>query len=218
MKNIYEEKRVIKWIQDIYWKLYDEMWFNKTIWNTKRHSTVLKYLKQIVLARIASPKSKRASVELLDRDYGVSLNLKSVYNMMDKIWEKEIENIQEISYNYTKTVFKEKLDILFLDWTTLYFESEKEDDLRKPWYWKEWKPQDVKVMLILFVTKSWLPVWYKLYPWNQYEWHTLKDMVEMVEKKYSIDKVFLAADSWFLNNENMKYLEDKWYNYPKNSY
>jgi hypothetical protein len=84
--------------------------------------------------------------------------------MMKKISEKEIEKIQKISYKYTKNIFEEKLDVLFLDGTTLYFESEKEDDLRKPGYGKEGKPQDGKVLLLLFVTKEGLPVGYKLYP------------------------------------------------------
>lgn len=213
LKNITEEKRVIKWIHDIYWKLYHEIWFDKIISNPTRNKKIVQCLKQITLARIAMPKSKRASVELLDRDYWISLNLNSVYNMMWKIWEKEIKKIQEISYKYTKDVFKEKIDILFLDWTTLYFESEKEDELRKPWYWKEWKPQDVKVLLVLFVTKSWLPVWYKLFEWNKYEWHTLQPMIESIKKQYNIDNIFFAADSWFLNKENIKYLEEQKYKY-----
>lgn len=159
------------------------------------------------MARIAAPKSKRASVEILDRDYWISLNLNTVYNMMWKIWDKEIDKIQKISYKYTKNVFNENIDILFLDWTTLYFESEKDDELRKPWYWKEWKPQDVKILLVLFVTKSWLPVWYKIFEWNKYEWHTLQPMINSIKENYNIDKIFFSADSWFLNKDNIDYLE-----------
>lgn len=82
LKDIHEEQRVIKWIQDIYWKLYTELWFDKILWQSSRNSEYSKCLKQITLARIASPKSKRASVEMLDRDYWININLDTVY----KIW------------------------------------------------------------------------------------------------------------------------------------
>lgn len=213
LRDIHEEKRVIRWIQDVYGKLYDEIGFDKVVSNPQRNVWAIKCLKQITLARIASPKSKKASVEMLDRDYGISLNLDTVYNMMKKITDKEIDNIQSMSYQYTKNVFNEKLDMLFLDGTTLYFESEVEDNLRKPWYGKEGKPQDGKVLLLLMVTKEWLPVGYKLYPWNQYEGHTLQPMVEMMESKYNIGNIFLSADSGFFNKENITYLEERNYSY-----
>ena len=46
-------------------------------------------------ARIASPASKRASVDMLEESFGVSLNLESVYRMMDKLDDKAIERLQQ---------------------------------------------------------------------------------------------------------------------------
>ncbi len=48
--------------------------------------------KNIVLARIAKPNSKRASIDMLKENFGISLNLSLVYKMMDKITDKSIKN------------------------------------------------------------------------------------------------------------------------------
>lgn len=211
--NIEEENRVIKWIFDIYWHMYEQLWFDNLFWNKQKTKNYAKVLKNITLARIASPKSKRASIEMLDSDYAVNINLQAVYDMMGQIDEEKINQIQDISFNYTKTILNEKINVLFMDWTTLYFESQDEDGFREKWYSKDWKFSETQIALTILVTESWLPVWYKVYNWSHYEWNSLKDLIEEVEKKYEINKVILVADSWFLNQENTKYLDDRWNKY-----
>jgi transposase len=213
IKNIEEESRIIKGIHDIYWHMYEQLWFETIFWTKQKTSNYAKVLKDIVLARIWWPKSKRASVEMLDSDYGIRINLQEVYDMMWKIDEEKINKIQDISFNYTKTILNEKINVLFMDWTTLYFESQKEDELREKWYSKDWKFSETQVALTLLVTESWLPIWYKLYNWSHYEWNSLKDLVEEIETKYEINRIVLVADSWFLNEENTKYLNDRWNKY-----
>lgn len=211
--NIEEEWRIIKWISDIYWAVYDQLWFDSIFWTKQKTKNYADILKQITLARTASPKSKRASVEMLDKDYWIQINLQAVYDMMKKIDDKKIDEIQNIAFNYTKTVLNEKINVLFMDWTTLYFESQDEDWFREKWYSKDWKFSETQVALTILVTESWLPIWYKLYNWKHYEANSLKDLIEEVEKKYEINRVVLVADSWFLNTKNTDYLDEKWNNY-----
>jgi len=85
----------------------------------------------IVLARIAKPDSKRASVNMLEENFGISLNLDSVYKMMDKINDKTIEKLNTLAYNKTKDLFGGKIDVIYFDATTLYFESFTEDEFKK---------------------------------------------------------------------------------------
>ena len=145
--NIEEEWRIIKWINDIYWTMYEQLWFNDIFWTKQKTKNYANTLKQITLARIASPKSKRASIEMLDKDYWIQINLQAVYDMMWKIDEEKINQIQDISFKYTKTILNEKINILFMDWTTLYFESQKEDWFREKWYSKDWKFNETQVAL-----------------------------------------------------------------------
>jgi len=193
--------------------MYEQLWFNLIFWNKQKTKNYAEVLKNTTLARIASPKSKRASVEMLDSDYWVKLNLDHIYNMMWNIDDSKINQIQDFTFNYTKTILNEKINVLFMDWTSLYFESQKEDWFREKWYSKDGKFSETQVALTLLVTEGWLPIWYKLYNWSHYEWDSLKDTIEEVEKKYNINKVILVADSWFLNEKNTSYLNNRWNKY-----
>ena len=48
------------------------------------------------------PDSKRGSVNNLEKNFGVSINLDSVYRMMDKLNDKVIDDIQEIAFKNTQ--------------------------------------------------------------------------------------------------------------------
>ena len=73
--DVKEEKRVVKGIHDVYGKLYDELGFNTIITNPARNKRSIEALKEIVLARVANPDSKRASVSNLEV-YMVGRNFK----------------------------------------------------------------------------------------------------------------------------------------------
>lgn len=47
------------------------------------------------MARIANPSSKRASVMQLEKDFGVSISLQSVYRMMDLLNVQAQQAMQE---------------------------------------------------------------------------------------------------------------------------
>ena len=93
-----------------------------TLWGTsKRYHKRRKLLEHVVMARIAQPASKRASVDLLERDFGNRLNLSSIYKMMDAMDEPTIERLQCLAGNRTKQLLGGSLSVLFYDCTTLYF-------------------------------------------------------------------------------------------------
>ena len=74
--------------------------------------------------------------------------------MMDKIGEHEIKRLNKLVYEETKSLFKEKIDLIFFDATTLYFESFSEDEFKKNGYSKDGKFNQPQVVLALMVTKE----------------------------------------------------------------
>mgnify|MGYP006303490511 CR=1 FL=1 len=70
LKELKEEQRTIVGIHDIYGKLYQELGFDNIL-----SQKTGELLRNIVMARIANPASKRASVIDLEQNFGVSLNL-----------------------------------------------------------------------------------------------------------------------------------------------
>ena len=213
--DILEEDRVIKGIHDIYGKLYNELGFDKVIKNPARNVASAKALKEIVLSRVANPDSKRGSVTNLEENFGVILNLNTVYNMMDKIGDNEILKLNKLVYDKTKALFKDKIDIVYFDATTLYFESFTEDTgdnaIKKNGYSKDGKFNQPQVVLALLVTKSGLPIGYKAFSGDTFDGHTILPALQEVQEYYDIDNVIFVADSGMFNKTNLAEF-DKIYN------
>ena len=206
LKNLREQSRVVVGIHEVYGEIYKELGFDKVIKKPNRNVATNKNLFNIVMARIANPTSKRASVMQLERDFGVKLSLEGVYKMMDKIDNEAIEKIQMNSYQAAKEILREKINVVFYDCTTLYFESFTEDELKSNGYSKDMKFNQPQVLLGLLSTENGLPIGYELYPGSQYEGHTLEKAIERIEEKYEVEKVVFVADSGMLSEDNLKEL------------
>ena len=205
--DIEEEGRIITGIHEIYGKLYNELGFDRVIGNRARNARSIEILKEIVLARIANPDSKRGSVFNLEKNFGVKLNLKAVYRMMDKIGEHEIKRLNKLVYEETKSLFKEKIDLIFFDATTLYFESFSEDEFKKNGYSKDGKFNQPQVVLALMVTKEGLPIGYKAFEGDTFDGHTLIPVLKEVKEQYDLDKVVFVADAGMFSRDNLKEFE-----------
>jgi len=207
LKDLVEEQRVVSGIHDVYGKLFDEMQCVSIIANPARNRSATTILKDIVLARIANPKSKRATVDLLEENFGVSLNLDRVYRMMDKLDDRAIEKLNNLMYEHTRKLYGGKIDVIFFDCTTLYFEAFEEDEFRRNGYSKDLKFNQPQVLLALMVTKEGLPIGYKAFSGDTYEGHTLIPALRELKEKYKLDKVIYVADAGMFNKDNLAELE-----------
>jgi transposase len=203
-----ELQRVIVGIHEVYGKVYKETGFDKVIPNPRRKPAAVKNLYHVVMGRIANPISKMSTVNDLSENFGIELSLPSVYRMMDQIDEKVISNIQQQAYQTACGIFKHKINVLFYDCTTLYFESFTEDELKENGYSKDMKFNQPQVLLALLVTEHGMPVGYEVFPGSQYEGHTLKNAVKKIEEDYQIKDIVFVADSAMLSDDNLKLLED----------
>ncbi len=221
IRTLHEESRVVTGIHDIYGNLFDELnlasVFEASKDTAKRPKTptalakVVDTFKNIVLARIAQPDSKAASVEILANNFGVTLDLSKVYRMMDDIDDGVIEKLNTLAYNTTKRLFNDKIDVIYFDATTLYFESFSEDEgddaLKKNGYSKDLKFNQPQVVLALMVTKEGLPIGYEAFSGDTFDGHTLIPSLKVLRDKYSIDNVVYVADSGMFNKNNLEELE-----------
>jgi transposase len=164
-------------------------------------------LKDIVIARIANPASKRASALMLRGGLWHYDRLDKIYRMMDRIGEDAIRRIKNIAYQNTLSLLGQRIDVIFYDATTLYFESFSQDELKQNGYSKDKKFGQPQVLLALMVTDDGLPVDYEVFAGSTYEGHTLADALEKVKDKYEIERVVFVADSAMLSDANMARLE-----------
>jgi len=212
IRSLEEESRVISGIHDIYGKLFDELNLRSIFANPARNISSVQIFKDILLARIARPDSKRGSVAMLEDNFGISIDLDKVYRMMDKLDDKAIEKLNALSYHKTKELFDEKIDVIYFDATTIYFESFTEDagkdSIRKNGYSKDLKFNQPQVVLALMVTKEGLPIGYEAFSGDTFDGHTLIPSLKILREKYHIDNVVYVADSGMFNEDNLKELEE----------
>ncbi len=93
--------------------------------------------RQLVKACLAYPASKAATVEYLKNHFDEDVSLSKIYRYLDKLSDSQHEIVQDISVLHTKRVLDDRIGVLFYDVTTLYFEADYEDELRKTGFSKE---------------------------------------------------------------------------------
>ena len=210
MRKLREESRIVTGIHDVYGRLYDEIGFPKVFRQCPVSRSVMK---DVVMARLAKPCSKRSSSELLERDFGIPIALEKIYRMMDTLTESRISRLQDIAWSHSRTLLTEEINLLFYDCTTLYFESFTEDELRSFGYSKDHKFNQGQVLLALMVTKEGLPVGYEVFPGNMYEGNTFKQAIEKIKKRYQVKRAIVVADSGLLSKPNIELLEKEKYEF-----
>lgn len=208
LKKLREEQRITLGIHEVYGKLYHQLGFEDVPGKSQMMEKSRNNLKHIVLARNASPLSKRATVKELSDHFGVDISLSSVYRTMDHLDDKIIDRIKDTALYSAQQLFGINLRVLFYDCTTLYFESFKEDELKNNGYSKDLKFNQPQVLLALLVTEAGIPVGYEVFPGCTFEGHTLQTAIERVESKYNIRDMVIVADSAMLGKDNLKWLED----------
>ena len=183
-------------IHEVFGSIYRQLSFD-TLWGTsKRYHKRRKLLEHIVMARIAQPASKRASVELLERDFGIRLNLCSIYKMVDAMDKPTIERLQCLAGNRTKQLLGGSLSVsVTYDCTTLYFESFEPDDLRQKGFSKDRKASLTQVLLALVVSEEGLPVGYEVFPGATFEGHTLIPILQQLKPRFEHHPCSLCGPS-----------------------
>lgn len=213
LTDLREEQRFIMGIHDIYGNLYKELGFSTAFASPKRNEAMGQMLRDIVLARIANPLSKRASVAMLERDFGITLNLDRVYQMMSKLDVHTIRRIQDRARTSASSLLGQRIDVLFYDCTTLYFESFNEDDLKQYGYSKDFKFNQAQVLLALLVTPEGLPMGYEVFPGASFEGHTLIPILKNLKSTYELNNIIFVADRGLLSEENLLFLEQEKFQY-----
>ena len=187
----------------IFGALFDRIGFGAVESELFRHMTV---------ARLAYPTSKLKTADYLYRYRGIKVGVDTLYRFLDKLGGKYRNLVEDIAYQYTKNRLK-TISMVFYDMTTLYFEAEDEDDLRKIGFNKDGKFQQPQIMLGLLVGEQGLPIGYRVFPGNTFEGHTLLPVLAEIRQKYGVEKPIVIADAALLSEKNLKKLSQQQYKF-----
>lgn len=169
--------------------------------------------RKLVKARLSYPASKSATVEYLKNHFDDDVSLSKIYRYLDKLSDSQHLIVQDISVEHTRRVLGGHIGVLFYDVTTLYFESDYEDELRKTGFSKEGRHKNPQIILGLLVSLGGYPLAYCIHEGNKYEGHTMLPVVTEFVRKYGLEDFIVVADSGLMNSDNISDLETNGYKY-----
>ena len=169
--------------------------------------------RKLVKARLSYPASKAATVEYLKNHFDDDVSLSKIYRDLDRLSDSQHQIVQDISVEHTRQILGGHIGVLFYDVTTLYFESDYEDELCKTGFSKEGRHKNPQIILGLLVSIDGYILAYGIHKSNKYEGHTMLPVVTEFVHKYNLENFIVVADSGLMNNDNIAELEANGYRY-----
>ena len=209
LSDVVEIERIIEGVHEVGGHVYDQMQFNQVM-NRKRDSEMLR---DLVLARMVKPDSKRGLQAQLNDQFNKNHDLDAIYRMMDRLHD-QIPKIKELCFNSTLALLPNKeVSLVFFDVTTLYFESIEVDDLRAFGYSKDHRFNTTQLVLALATSEDGLPLAYELFSGNTAEVSTLIKAIESWKVFLKVKDICFIADRAMFSKANLQALDESGYRY-----
>ncbi len=166
---------------------------------------------QLVLARIVEPTSKTGTGRVLN-DLGITpVHLSTIKRCLARIQERDYRGIaSEACFDYAAA--SDGLALVLYDVTTLYFEAEHEDNLRKVGFSKE-RRVDPQIVVGLLVDQHGYPLEIGCFEGNHAETRTIVPILRQFQARHKLDDIVVVADAGMLSNKNLLDLEHAGYKF-----
>jgi hypothetical protein len=108
---------------------------------------------------------------------------------------------------FNHTLSHGDVSLVLYDVTTLYFEADKEDDLRRVGYSKE-RRVDPQIVVGLLVDRRGFPLEIGCYQGNKAETLTIVPIVKQFQDRHALTEMVVVADAWMLSASNLRELDE----------
>ena len=205
LSEVQEVARRVEGPHEVLGHLYDYLGFDRVLGGEggMRGATLLR---DLVIARVMAPDSKRANARDLSLHYGREHSLDSLYRLMDRVHER-LDDLKQVVLQATARLTGGTVQMMLFDVTTLYFESVAADELRAFGYSKDQKYHCTQVVLALATDEEGLPIGYELFAGNTAEVKTLIGCMQRWQLSLNVDKVSFVADRALCSRANLATLE-----------
>src|SRR6476660_1864503 len=164
--------------------------------------------RDLVIARIVEPTSKADAARVL-ADLGVEpVSYKTIQRPLAKVNTGKYRDAIA-GKCFTHAADRGGLSLLLYDVTTLYFEAENEDDLRKVGYSKE-RRVDPQIVVGLLVDRTGFPLEIECFEGNTAETTTLVPIITAFAERHDLSEtqMVVAADAGMLSAANLTALDE----------
>ena len=164
--------------------------------------------RDLVIARIVEPTSKSDAARVLSDLGADTVSYRTIQRHLAKVNTGNYRG-QIAAKCFTHAADRGGLSLLLYDVTTLYFEAENEDDLRRVGYSKE-RRVDPQIVVGLLVDRSGFPLEVGCFEGNTAETTTLIPVITAFAARHDLGDVpmVIAADAGMLSASNLTALDD----------
>lgn len=167
-------------------------------------------IRDLVVARVYAPTSKRETKEVLAECFGRRWSLITIYRHLKTALTANLKDgFQRALIHFAGDELKDNLRLVFYDVTTLYFETAARVGLKNFGFSKDHRPQDAQVVVGLVVNRQGFPLYFDVFSGRTFEGHTLISVVDNIRRLLPCRKLVVVADAAMLSRKNINQLLDK---------
>ena len=186
-----------RWLFDVLSHVFDELGF-ATVGD--------EVLRDLVIARIVEPTSildtGRVLTDLGRKPASERTMRRTLARAQDRGYRDQIATAC-----FEHAVSSGDVSLVLYDVTTLYFEAEKEDDLRRVGFSKE-RRVDPQIVVGLLVDRHGFPLEIGCFEGNQAETRTIIPIVKAFQARHGLADMVVVADAGMLSSTNLRELDE----------
>lgn len=162
--------------------------------------------RDLVIARVVEPTSILDVPRVLGELGQPSASDSTLRRTLGRVWDGDYrDQLARICFQHAQTTGD--ISLCLYDVTTLYFEAEKEDDLRKVGFSKE-RRVDPQIVVGLLVDRYGFPLEISCWDGAKPEKHTIVPVIQGFQARHGIEELVVVADAGMLSEENLKALDE----------
>jgi len=133
------------------------------------------------------------------------------YRSMDFL-EKMKEDIERFLYNKLCDLFTLKLNLVFYDTTSSYFEGEG-PSMAKHGKSRDHRPDKRQIVIGLLVTDEGIPIAHEVFEGDEADKATVVKAIDDLKRRFKLKRVIFVADRGMVSQANLDYIKEQRYSY-----
>ncbi len=167
-------------------------------------------IRDLIVARIYQPSSKRETKEVLSDLFGIEYSLVTIYRHLKKAIDKKLKDqFQAALINFAKTGLNDSLRLVFYDVTTLAFDSQIKAGLKDFGFSKDHRFTDVQIIVGLVVNRDGFPLYFDVFNGKTFEGNTFPSVVVKIKDLLKSPDLVVIADAAMISRINIEELDKR---------
>jgi len=191
-------------LSKLYYELGLDIFFYNNSRSFKSEFNTNNIMKLLVFSRILDPASKKKTYQEKDRYFeNMQFSLDDVYRCLTQVVTFK-NSLQLHLHQKMKDKFGRSTELVYYDVTNYYFETDRQDELKRKGVSKEHRPDPIVQMGLLMDTQG-IPIFYDLFPGNSNDCETLLPVLDKVKKDYQVGRTIIVADKGVNTADNIAF-------------